>query len=114
MIRARAAFQVCRYAAVNAQTDVTRQLDAPSEDPRQIYAEDEISEDVELGARMHAYGYKSTVVGERLATGEVWAHELGERHLHTQSKRRSRVSLHALLCRFPWTHAACGASAGAG
>lgn len=71
MIRARAAFQVCRYAEMNAQTDVTRPLEQAQEDMRQIYAEDEISEDVELGARMHAYGYKSVIVVERLASGEV-------------------------------------------
>lgn len=75
MIRARAAFQVCRYAEMNAQTEVTRPLGpvegGVAEDNRQIYAEDEISEDVELGARMHAYGYKSVIVGERLASGEV-------------------------------------------
>ena len=72
MIRARAAFQVCRHAETNAQADVTRPLGAAdTADNRQIYAEDEISEDVELGARMHAYGYKSVIVGERLATGEV-------------------------------------------
>jgi cellulose synthase/poly-beta-1,6-N-acetylglucosamine synthase-like glycosyltransferase len=75
MIRARAAFQVCRYAEKNAQTDVTRPLGGMvSEDRRQIYAEDEISEDVELGARMHAYGYKSVIVCERLASGEVRSH----------------------------------------
>ena len=79
MIRARAAFQVCRYAETNAQADVTRPLGAAApDDRRQIYAEDEISEDVELGARMHAHGYKSVIVGERLASGEVcWAVNTG-------------------------------------
>lgn len=61
MIRARAAFKVCRFAEMN-------NADA---DSRQLYAEDEISEDIELGTRMHASGYKSVFVNEKLATGEV-------------------------------------------
>jgi hypothetical protein len=62
MIRARAAFAVSRYAKTGYQS---------SSGHNQIYSEDEISEDIELGARIHAAGYKSVFIAERLATGEV-------------------------------------------
>eukprot|EP00892_Ulva_mutabilis_P006100 jgi/Ulvmu1/3862/UM018_0081.1 len=65
MIRAKAAFQVCKFASANL-AGLEDGIDR-----RQIYAEDEISEDIELGSRMHAWGFKSIFVGERLATGEV-------------------------------------------
>lgn len=65
MIRARAAFKVCRFAEANSE-----EMEAGL-DHRQLYAEDEISEDIELGTRMHASGYKSVFVNEKLATGEV-------------------------------------------
>jgi hypothetical protein len=64
MIRARAAFGVSRYASQGFQSDQGR---------CQIYAEDEISEDIELGVRIHAAGYKSVLVPVKLATGEVRA-----------------------------------------
>jgi hypothetical protein len=62
MIRARAAFAVSRYAKTGFKSSSGR---------NQIYAEDEISEDIELGSRVHAAGYKSVFVAERLATGEA-------------------------------------------
>jgi hypothetical protein len=65
MIRARAAFKVCRFAEDNSANV------EGGEEHRQLYAEDEISEDIELGTRMHASGYKSVFVNEKLATGEV-------------------------------------------
>jgi hypothetical protein len=65
MIRAQAAFKACKFADANVDG-----LEGGI-DRRQIYAEDEISEDIELGSRLHAYGYKSIFVGEKLATGEV-------------------------------------------
>ena len=36
-----------------------------------MYSEDEISEDIEIGARLHAAGWKGVFVAEKLATGEV-------------------------------------------
>lgn len=62
MIRAQAAFAVSRYAKTGFQSSSGR---------NQIYSEDEISEDIELGSRIHAAGYKSVFVAERLATGEA-------------------------------------------
>jgi cellulose synthase/poly-beta-1,6-N-acetylglucosamine synthase-like glycosyltransferase len=64
MIRARAAYKVSRYAeqgfkGVGGHT--------------QIFSEMEISEDIELGARIHASGFKSVYVPHRLCTGEVRA-----------------------------------------
>lgn len=66
MIRARAAFEVCKFAELNANVGQT------GIDTRQIYAEDEISEDMELGTRMHASGHKFINICEKLATGEVY------------------------------------------
>jgi cellulose synthase/poly-beta-1,6-N-acetylglucosamine synthase-like glycosyltransferase len=43
----------------------------PNGEPPQLLSEDEISEDVELGSRIHAAGYKVVLVPENLATGEV-------------------------------------------
>ena len=62
MIRARAAFQVSRFAAQGFQSE---------EGHCQIYSEGEISEDLELGTRVHAAGYKAVFVPDKLATGEV-------------------------------------------
>lgn len=68
MIRARAAFEVCKFAEMNAAQSGALEGGL---DNRQIYAEDEISEDIELGTRMHASGYKAIFISEKLATGEV-------------------------------------------
>ena len=65
MIRSRAAFKVCRFAEMQDAEG------GAAGSNRQLYAEDEISEDIELGTRMHASGYKSVFVNEKLATGEV-------------------------------------------
>jgi hypothetical protein len=62
MIRARAAFGVSRYAKTGFQSETGH---------NQIYSEDEISEDIELGARIHAAGYKSVFIPRKLASGEV-------------------------------------------
>ena len=62
MIRARAAFGVSRYA----RSGFTGEGGHP-----QIYSEDEISEDIELGARMHAAGYRSVYIPRKLASGEA-------------------------------------------
>ena len=37
----------------------------------QLLCEQEISEDIELGSRMHARGWKSVFIKQNLATGEV-------------------------------------------
>ena len=70
MIRARACFEVCKFAEQNETAAASGALEA-GVDNRQLYAEDEISEDIELGTRMHASGYKSIFICEKLATGEV-------------------------------------------
>jgi cellulose synthase/poly-beta-1,6-N-acetylglucosamine synthase-like glycosyltransferase len=62
MIRARAAFKVSKYAKSGFMGPGSH---------RKIYSEDEISEDMELGTRIHAAGYKSIFIPERLCTGEV-------------------------------------------
>lgn len=65
MIRARAAFKVSQTADTLEDTYGDGALH------RQLFTEDEISEDVVLGSRLHAAGFKGVFVAENLATGEV-------------------------------------------
>jgi hypothetical protein len=65
MVRSRSAFEVCKFADANAEATLD------GEDHRQIFTVDEISEDVVLGSRLHAAGFKGVFVAENLATGEV-------------------------------------------
>ena len=65
MVRARSAFEVCKFADANAEAT------CDGEDHRQLFTVDEISEDVVLGSRLHAAGYKGVFVAENVATGEV-------------------------------------------
>lgn len=66
LISARAAFDVGHYgeqAGLNTSTHRGR--------PTQIFSEEQTSEDVLLGSRLHAGGYKGVFLRENLATGEV-------------------------------------------
>ena len=65
MVRCRPAFEVCKFAEANAEAS------ADGEDHRQLFTVDEISEDVVLGSRLHAAGFKGVFVAQNLATGEV-------------------------------------------
>ena len=65
MVRSRSAFEVCKFAEANAEAT------CDGEDHRQLFTVDEISEDVVLGSRLHAAGFKGVFVAENLATGEV-------------------------------------------
>lgn len=65
MVRARSCFEVCQYAELNSE------VNSDGEDQRQLFTEDEISEDVVLGSRLHAAGFKGVFIAENLATGEV-------------------------------------------
>lgn len=88
MIRARAAFSVSKYASDGFVGETGY---------AQVYSEDEISEDTELGSRVHAAGYKSVLVSERLCTGEVrnsWhSHSLRLGHMCCASTCRRPQSL---------------------
>lgn len=68
MIRTRAVYQCSRFydAALNGIP-----ARGPHGEPPQLLSEDEISEDVELGSRVHAAGYKNVLLDENLSTGEV-------------------------------------------
>lgn len=67
MVRARAAFRCSKF--YNTATD---SLEGAREGGlAQLLSEEEISEDIELGSRMHAAGYSSIFITENLATGEV-------------------------------------------
>jgi hypothetical protein len=68
MVRAKSCFEVCQYAHLNEEAS------ADGNDHRQLFTEDEISEDVVLGSRLHAAGFKGVFIAENLATGEVRAH----------------------------------------
>lgn len=83
MVRSRAAFEVCKFADANAEAT------ADGEDHRQLFTVDEISEDVVLGSRLHAAGFKGVFVPENLATGEV---RFRQQHMPTNS---------AVLCNSP-------------
>jgi hypothetical protein len=65
MIRAKGMFLASKF--YDPQTDTL--LDNAG--IPQLLCEHEISEDIELGSRMHAHGYKSILISERLVTGEV-------------------------------------------
>eukprot|EP00892_Ulva_mutabilis_P012255 jgi/Ulvmu1/9401/UM051_0029.1 len=90
-MRARAAFDVSEYMEVQGYKDAVLAADAdtaakgesgavdrvaplnrnPLEDVPMIFAEDKISEDIDLGSRLHAAGFKAAFIAERLATGET-------------------------------------------
>ena len=66
LISARAAFEVGHYgdeAGLNTRPNKGR--------PTQIFSEEQTSEDVLLGSRLHAGGYKGAFLRENLVTGEV-------------------------------------------
>ena len=69
MVRARAAFQVSQN--FDARLGRLRENKAAVAAPPQLLSEDEISEDIELGSRIHAAGYYNIFIAENLATGEV-------------------------------------------
>lgn len=54
----------------DAETDT---LEASPLGMPQLLCEHEISEDIELGSRMHAQGWKAVFIKQNLATGEVRA-----------------------------------------
>jgi cellulose synthase/poly-beta-1,6-N-acetylglucosamine synthase-like glycosyltransferase len=68
MIRTSAIYRCSRFF-----DEATGELQAcgPNGEPPQLLSEDEISEDIELGSRIHAAGFRSVLVPENLATGEV-------------------------------------------
>jgi cellulose synthase/poly-beta-1,6-N-acetylglucosamine synthase-like glycosyltransferase len=70
-VRARAAFRCSQ--AFNAKAGRLRDspVAAATGAPPQLLSEDEISEDIELGSRIHAAGYSNVFIPENLATGEV-------------------------------------------
>jgi cellulose synthase/poly-beta-1,6-N-acetylglucosamine synthase-like glycosyltransferase len=68
MIRTTAVFKCSRFFDENLGEIHGK---GPNGDQPQLLSEDEISEDIELGSRIHAAGFKSVFVPENLATGEV-------------------------------------------
>ena len=69
MVRTVAAWKASKF-----YDPATGKLQAPGDGlPPQLLNEQEISEDIELGSRIHAGGWKGVLINENLATGEVWA-----------------------------------------
>ena len=66
MVRAAALFAVARR-----RPDATGSLQTEGPGRFQLFHEDQESEDVELGTRLHAAGYRSAFISTNLATGEV-------------------------------------------
>ena len=66
MIRTRATYMASKF--YNTERDA---LMLPDNGLPQLLSEDQISEDIELGSRLHAHGYKAVFIPENLATGEV-------------------------------------------
>lgn len=81
MVRAKSCFEVCQYADQNSEATLD------GEDRRQLFTEDEISEDVVLGSRLHAGGFKGVFIAENLATGEVRVSPLGDSHVSVDTSR---------------------------
>ena len=70
MVRSKAAFDVRKTA------ETLQEQHGDGEGHRQLFTEDEISEDVVLGSRLHAAGYKGVFLAENVATGEVGSAQL--------------------------------------
>jgi hypothetical protein len=67
MLRARACFLACKFGGTpkNANSVESQRRS------RQLFSEVLVAEDVDLGSRIHALGYKSVFLDEVLARGEV-------------------------------------------
>ncbi len=76
LIRARVAFEACQFdsnPAKDRRPHEPGQATAPNGAHRQLFSEILVAEDVDLGSRIHALGYKSVFLNEVLARGEVRA-----------------------------------------
>ena len=74
LIRARAIFLACKFGEKQARRlrfwHLRKKLvSAPR--ARQLFSEELIAEDVDLGSRIHALGFKSVFLDEILARGEA-------------------------------------------
>lgn len=74
LIRARAVFLACKFGEKQERRKrfwhAHKQLSDPPR-ARQLFSEELIAEDVDLGSRVHALGFKSVFLDEVLARGEV-------------------------------------------
>jgi cellulose synthase/poly-beta-1,6-N-acetylglucosamine synthase-like glycosyltransferase len=74
MIRARACFMACKFGEDKLKRKRfwhVRKTTCAGSHNRQLFSEVLIAEDVDLGSRIHALGYKSVFLNEVLARGEV-------------------------------------------
>lgn len=74
LIRARAIFLACKFGEKQAKRQRFWHVRKAMVDPpraRQLFSEELIAEDVDLGSRIHALGFKSIFLDEILARGEV-------------------------------------------
>jgi hypothetical protein len=71
MMRARAVFMACKFGDTRSgHSSAVADLESQSRN-RQLFSEVLVAEDVDLGSRIHALGYKSVFLDEVLALGEV-------------------------------------------
>jgi hypothetical protein len=70
MMRARAVFMACKFGDTRSHSNSVADLESQSR-KRQLFSEVLVAEDVDLGSRIHALGYKSVFLDEVLALGEV-------------------------------------------
>ena len=76
MLRSKPAFAVTAEASKKSEASMEDGLDR-----REMWSEHQISEDVEIGGRLAAAGYKSAFTDANVATGEV---RMG--HMHASGK----------------------------
>jgi hypothetical protein len=70
-MRARAVFMACKFGDEhNSRSRSGGDVESQSRS-RQLFSEVLVAEDVDLGSRIHALGYKSVFLDEVLALGEV-------------------------------------------
>ena len=71
MIRARACFLACKFGEQDQRRSSNGGALKSGTRSRQLFSEVLVAEDVDLGSRIHALGYKSVFLNEVLARGEV-------------------------------------------
>ena len=116
MVRAKGMFLASRFYDAERDTLKPSPLGTP-----QLLCEQEISEDIELGSRMHACGWKSVFVKQNLATGEVRAaapactpllQRAAESFAKAHPQQRPAVHAQAGVCTAP--HPPCVRARGSG
>ena len=96
MLRARACFLACKFGKPSSKKRGQRTLESQRRS-RQLFSETLVAEDVDLGSRIHALGFRAVFLDEVLARGEVRPAPLcylawHRQRLTSRSSTRFRVS----------------------